>query len=297
MRDDAAVMLVMPLRRSLLLRGLAPAVALSLAMAVTPPARGAAPQGDFEQLIAEADGHASQGRHAEALRAYSDAFRSMPTELKASGVGEFVAVAAGKAAIDDFAARGDRRSLEDARMILLAFVGAAKAADPASGPAPIDAAKERLAEIDALMPEVADAPIEPLPAPADEEPAPPPPADDTKPDRSRLGVGLVVAGGVAAVAGLGLVIAGARQVPWYEQKLETEGWLPTDAGYDQQIADAERVRTIDLGIGAAALVVGVGLGVTGAVLLARSKQSKRGGVAVVPVLGRDRALLGATMRF
>ena len=101
---------------------------------------------------------------------------------------------------------------------------------------------------------------------------------------------------MAVLAGVGLMIAGARQVPWYEAKLEGEGWMPTDEGYDQEIADAERIRNLDLGLGAGALVVGLGLGITGAVFLAKSKQRRRE-VAVVPVLGRDRAMLGVTARF
>lgn len=281
-------------------RGLATAAALAVALAATGPVHAAAPKPDFEQLIAQADEHTSAGRHAEALRSYTEAFRVMPQSLKSSGVGEFVALGAGSAAIEDFRARGDRTSLADGRLVLMSFIGAAKRADPATSPAPIDSAKERLAEIDALMPTAGDTAVAPTPAvEADETDAPPEaPRDDAPaPDRSGLGIGLVVAGGVATLAGLGLVIAGARQVPWYEAKLASQGWTPTDEGYDAQIADAERVRNLDLGLGAAVLVVGVGLGIGGAVVLA--KQRKRGGreVAVLPVLGRDRAMLGVTARF
>lgn len=271
-----------------------------MALAATGPVHAAAPKPDFEQLIAQADEHTSAGRHAEALRSYTEAFRVMPQSLKSSGVGEFVALGAGSAAIEDFRARGDRTSLADGRLVLMSFIGAAKRADPATSPAPIDGAKERLAEIDALMPTAGETAVAPTPAvEADEADAPPEaPRDDAPaPDRSGLGIGLVVAGGVATLAGLGLVIAGARQVPWYEAKLASQGWTPTDEGYDAQIADAERVRNLDLGLGAAVLVVGVGLGIGGAVVLA--KQRKRGGreVAVLPVLGRDRAMLGVTARF
>lgn len=284
-------------RPNLLLRGLAPAVALAVAIGATGPARAAAPRGDFEQLIAEADEHAGQGRHADALRAYADAFAAMPGDLKASGVGEFVAVAAGNAAVADFRARGDRRSLEDGRVVLLGFIEAAKGADPAAGPVSIAEANERLAEIDALMP----APADPPPAPVPEEPEArdrpePGPSDDAAPDRSRVGLALAISGGVAALAGVGLLVAGLRQVPWYESKLEAEGWLPTDAGYDQEIAEAERVRNLDVGLGVAALVVGMGLGITGGVLVAKSKRGK-GTVALAPRLGRDRAMVAVTLRF
>jgi hypothetical protein len=286
------------LRLESVLRGLAPAVALALAIGTTVPVRAAAPA-DFEQLIARADEQAGQGRHADALRSYSEAFRAMPQELKGSGVGEFVALAAGNAALEDFRARGDRASLADGRTVLRAFLLAAKGADPASGPASTDAAKERLAEIDALMPETSGTATEPPPTPEPEDGEredTPPTTQDTAPDRSRLGLGLAVAGGVVVLAGVGLMVAGARQVPWYEAKLESEGWMTTDEGYDQEIADAERTRNLDLGLGAGALVIGLGLGITGAVLLAKSKQRKRA-VAVVPVLGRDRAMLGVTARF
>ena len=289
----------MPSRLAIVLRRLAPALALAVAMGTTGPVRAAAPKADFERLIARADEQAGQGRHADALRSYAEAFRTMPQDLRGSGVGEFVALAAGNAAIEDFRARGDRASLEDGRTVLRAFILAAKGADPASGPASTDAAKERLAELEALMPEAAEAPAEPPPLPESENERPdepPPSTQDAPPDRSRLGLGLAVGGGVVVLAGVGLMIAGARQVPWYEAKLESEGWEPSDEGYDQQIADAERVRNLDLGLGAGALVVGLGLGITGAVLLAKSKQRQRA-VAVVPVLGRERAMLGVSMRF
>lgn len=286
-------------RRVPFLRCSAPGLALCLAVAGVPGHAAAAPEGDFEQLIAEADAHVDQGRHDEALSAYTRAYRAMPAELQVSGVGEFVAMAAGKAALEDFAARGDRRSLEQARDVLRAFVTAAQTADPQLSPAPTDAASQRLAEIDAQLgsgPPPSEPP--PLTDDAGDEPsAAPPPEPDAPPDRSRAGLALAVSGGVAALAGVGLLVAGARQVPWIERKLDEQGWQPTDEGYDDQIADAERVRAIDLGLGAAALVVGVGLGVTGAVLLARSKRAKPGSVAVAPALGPGIAGLTTTVRF
>lgn len=285
------------LRRLLVLRGLAPAVVLAVAVA-TMPVRAYAAPADFEQRIADADAHANEGRHAEALQAYAEAFAAMPPELKASSVGEFVAMAAGNAAIADFEARGDRKSLETGRMVLLGFVGAAQSAGPGAETAPIDGAKQRLGELDARMPAPETTPADP-PTPAGPPPAhePTPTIEsDTAPDRRGLAIGLAVAGGVGALAGVGLLVAGARQVPWYEARLESEGWQPTDEGYDAEIDQAERIRTIDIGIGAAALVVGVGLGITGAVLLSKRKQGRRT-VAVVPALGREWVMLGATMRF
>lgn len=286
-----------PSRPTRSLHRLAPAVALAVAMGAAGPVRAAAPQGDFEQLIARADEHAGQGRHAEALQAYADALAVMPSDLKASGVGELVAVGAGDAGLADFRARGDRKSLEAARTVLTAFIAAAKGADPATGPGSTTEAEQRLAEIDALMPAPVEAPTES--PPTSDEAEPPSPGSgpaDAAPDRSRLGLGLAVSGGVVALAGVGLVVAGLRQVPWYEGKLEAEGWLPSDAGYDQEIANAERVRNLDVGLGVAALLVGTGLGIAGGVLMAKSKRGQ-GTMAVAPQLGRDRAMVAATLRF
>ena len=284
------------------LRGWAAPLAVSLAVLGCPSIGLAAPGRDFEQLIVEADEHVSQGRHDQALRAYAESFRAMPPELQPSGVGEFVALAAGKSALDDFAVRGERRSLEQARDILRAFVAAVKRTDPANEPASIEAATQRLSEIGDLLAEL-DAANQPVntssPAPAVEESSAPaePDAPDSRPDRGRLGLGLVVSGGGVGVAGLGLMIAGARQVPWYEQKLASEGWQTTDEGYDAQTARAERIRNLDYGLGAGALVIGVGLGITGAVLMARSKKGKAGNVALGPMIDRERAGVFALARF
>lgn len=280
-------------------------VAATLCVAIGAPGsiRAAAPQADFEQLIARADEHSGQGQHAEALRAYAEAFSMMPAELKASDVGEFVALAAGHAALDDFRARGEPSSLEEGRTVLLSFIEAVDGVNPALQPASTDAARERLAEIDALVPVDPAAPGEsPTPLDASDTLAMEERRDDTTADerQRRLGIGFVVAGGVAAVTGVGLVIAGSRQVPWYEARLKEEGWTPTDEGYDRQIVAAERVRNIDIGLGAVALAIGVGLGVTGAVFLAMRERNGREAATVsvpVPVLRRDRAMLGIMVGF
>jgi hypothetical protein len=293
----AAVTPAMPLRWMPFVRGLAPAVALALAVGTASgPARAAAPTADFEQLIAQADEHAGKGRHAEALAAYAKAFEAMPPELKASGVGEFVAMAAGNAALEGYRARGDRTALEDGRAVLVGFIEAAKAADPATGPAPTDAAEQRLAEIEAQLPADAEPTEPPTPTSEPDPEVVAPPEQDAAPARKGLGLGLVIAGGAAALAGGGLLIVGAQQVSWYQHKLAEEGWAPDDPGYLDQIAEAERTRNLDFGLGAAFLVVGVGVGVAGAVILVKGKRRARE-AALVPVLGRDRAMLAATLRF
>lgn len=289
-----------------MLRGLAAAAVLLVALGASAPARAAAPAADFEQLIARADEHASAGRHADALRTYVDAFEAMPRDLRRSSVGEFVVLAAANAAEQDYQARSDRASLEAAVEVLQAFMGEVKAADPEGAAALVEQAKQRSLQLGALLDASAEPSsepsetVEPEAAPADET-APPEAADDSTsdraaPDRRRLGLALVVSGGVAVLGGVGLMVAGVRQVPWYEGKLADEGWVPTDVGYDQQIADAERYRNLDLGLGAGLAVIGLGLGITGAVLVAKHGRGERE-VAVAPVLGRERALLAATLRF
>lgn len=294
------------------LSGRATAVALAMALggagpahaAALAPARGGASQADFEQLIAQADAHSSAGRHAEALASYVDAFTAMPAALRASSVGQFVALAAANAAQEDFRARGDARSLDQGRDVLRAFVLVAQASPQDGTTELVTEVQARLAELDALRASGRSPAAEPdsggdasdgdLDAPPGDGPTSA--RDRAAPDRSRLGLALAVSGGVVLLGGVGLMIAGARQVPWYEEQLASEGWTSSDPGYDAQIAEAQRVRNVDYGIGAAMLVVGVGLGATGAVFLARSKQRRRE-LALVPLFGRDRAMLGATWRF
>jgi hypothetical protein len=299
--------------------GLATVVALAMALGSAAPAHAATPwsaglahvaaprggggQADFEQLIAEADAHSSAGRHAEALKSYVDAFTAMPAELRASSVGQFVALAAANAAQEDFRARGDATSLDKGRDVLRAFVLVAQATDREGTAELVTEAQARLTELEQLRSSPSPA-AEPDPsASASDDGLDTPPSDGPTPssggptpDHSRLGIALAVSGGVVLLGGLGLMIAGARQVPWYEEELAGQGWATTDPGYDQEIAQAQGVRNVDYGIGAAMLVIGVGLGVTGAVLLTKSKQRRRE-LSVAPVLGRDRAMLGARWRF
>lgn len=291
-------------RRTPLLRGLAAAAVLLVALGASAPARAAAPAADFEQLIARADEHASAGRHADALRTYVEAFEAMPRDLRRSSVGEFVVLAAANAAEQDYQARSDRASLEAAVEVLHAFMGEVKAADPEGAAALVEQAKLRSLQLGELLDasaEPSEPAAQPEAGPADEAAAAPQ-ADDARasdraaPDRRRVGLALAVTGGVAVLGGVGLMIAGVRQVPWYEGKLADEGWVSTDVGYGQQIADAERIRNLDLGLGAGVVVIGLGLGITGAVLVAKRARGERE-VTVVPVLGRDRALLAATLRF
>ncbi len=273
-------MLATRLRGSSWARGTTASLALALALNVTDATAAtssAVQPGDFEQLIADADGHADAGRDAEALEAYADAFDAMPEELKTSEVGEFVALATAKAALADFDSREDPASLERAQDVLEQFIEVADAAGLS-----VEAAKDLLAEIVTRIPEDEPEPDDEFEQEVELED----PSDDPPPPRRGLALGLLGGGAAAAVAGLGLVIAGTRQVPWYEQKLEEGGWATDDPGYDDQIASAERIRNIDLGLGAALLVVGVGLGVGGGVLLARGRGGSESRASLTPSLRR-----------
>lgn len=284
---DASTASLMRKRRNPLVRGLVLGLALTLALPEI--VVHAAPAGDFEQLMSEADGHADAGRHADALRTYIAAFDAMPVELQVSEVGEFVALAAAKAAMADYQERQDALSLTRGRVVLAKFI---ELAGNAEGAASADAASARLAELDAMVPaeseEPDDAEVTPVASPADTEPAPSAePVDEPSSRRRALGLGLVIGGGAAAAAGLGLTIAGARQVPWYEQQLADRGWTPQTPGYDEEISDAQRIRNIDIGIGVALLLVGVGLSVRGGVLLAKERRGPGPRASVVPSIRRD----------
>lgn len=259
-----------------------------------------APTPEFEQRIVEADDHASHGRHAQALRAYSEALAAMPRELAADSVGEFVAVAAGKAALDEFEASGDQVALAMGRMVLLMFMGMATAAD---GPdeARLVEVRELLVRIDAAMssiptqaPPVAPSdPFEPSEPAHDQDAVD---ADEPEPLRKPLVIGLAVPGSMAMLAGVVLVVAGASQVRYAKRNLEELGYVPDDVQYGTTIGDAERARNIDIGLAVGLLGVGGGL-IAAAAIVASKNRRRTGRVSLVPVLGRERAMLGADLRF
>lgn len=285
-------------RRNPLVRGLVFGLALALALPVTGLSARAAPQDDFEQLIAEADGHADAKRHADALRTYVAAFDAMPDELKRSEVGEFVALAAAKAAKSDYQERQDEQALLQGRQVLTRFIGLASGV---AGAASVGAAEAHLAELDALMPSERSDADEDEAAPPDAldiEPTPvTEPVDEPPPRRRALALGLLIGGGVAAVTGLSLTLVGARQVPWYEARLAERGWTPETMGYAEELANAERVRNIDIGVGVTLLVVGVGVGVGGGILLAKDRSKGGARASVVPSLRRDGTGLTARVSF
>ncbi|MEX1368323.1 MAG: hypothetical protein AB1Z98_34650 [Nannocystaceae bacterium] len=283
-------------QRCFLARWLGPGLALALMLAgVGPSARAAAPSGDdFEQLVVQADEHAGAGRHAAALGAYADAFEAMSTELRATPVGEFVALAAGKAALDDFEQREDPAALERGRAVLEQFLAAIEAAAEDGDAASSEAARSRLEELVALMPEPeAEPDLGDGPAPLAE---PKPVAQRAGPSRT-VGIALVAAGGASVLGGIGLVVAGARQVPWYEERLLAEGWDRSFPEFQGELDNARRVRNIDIGIGAALLGVGVGLGVAGGVILAKAGTQAPSAAALSVGVSRRRAMLGARWRF
>ncbi|MEM7157691.1 MAG: hypothetical protein AAF799_32925, partial [Myxococcota bacterium] len=250
-------------------------------------------EGDFEQLLANADGHAMEGRHAEALTEYELAFAAMPAHLRATSVGELVVIAASKSALEDYEARGDVESLKRGRALLVDFI-VAVSSNAGSNPPSLAPAREKLDELEAAAPSSKAVPRpepepepEPQPEPEPEpqpepESAEPEPSDlqpvqpgEDQPPRDRkgtLGLALTISGGVATLGGLALIVAGTQQVPWFQRKMEELGWTPDHPDYTTEAARAERTRNIDIGVGAGLAVVGIGVGVAGAVLLARSKK-------------------------
>jgi hypothetical protein len=204
-------------------RRLTSALALVLCVAVSRPVHGAGPQRELEPMLLEADEHASAGRHDAALRAYADAFEIMPAETRASDVGEFVALAAGHAAVADYKARGKRESLEIGRRVIVGFIASVAAAGPDARTAPVDAARQQLSEIEGLMPTEVVPPVEDAGMDRGDEPEPEvqidaeDPTKGTDPDRLRgmgkAGVALLVVGGLGAIAGVTLVVLPPRHFP------------------------------------------------------------------------------------
>ena len=306
--------LVMLIRRTRLVAPIATSVALATVLAAQPAIALSAPaQGDFEQLLADADGHAIEGRHAQALTEYEQAFAAMPAELRATSVGELVVVAASKSALEDFKARGDIESLKRGRALLVDFI-VVVSSHASSSPPSLDTARKQLAEIDDATPApepAAAAEPEPEPEPEPEtepEPEPEPPAveaESTEPvdDRSmherdrKLGLGLAIGGGAVTLGGLALIIAGTQQVPWFQQRMEEIGWTPDHPDYDTEAARAIRTRNIDIGVGAGLAVVGLSASVAGAVLLARGKRDRDDRVSLGGAVDRRGAMLSARLRF
>ncbi|MEX1364895.1 MAG: hypothetical protein AB1Z98_17335 [Nannocystaceae bacterium] len=266
----------MPRRRTAPVRCLIPCLALTVALAgLHAPAFAAPTEVDFEQLLAEADAHTLDGRPAEALDAYERAYAAMPPELRATAVGELVVLAAGKAAFEAHRRSGDTAVLLRGRALLVSFITEVSARPDAAVPS-LDSARSRLEELEAEVPEPEPAPPPPPPEPEPEpelqQPVEPSDEGPRRQGQSKVGLALAVSGGAATLGGLGLVIAGSRQVPWFEGKIEELGWTPDHPDYAAEAAKAERTRNIDIGVGAAVMVVGIGLGVTGAVLMTRHRK-------------------------
>lgn len=280
------------IQRRFLPLGLSSLLALAVVWAGTPRVTLAAPGGDFEQLVAEADEHAGAGRHQEALGAYAGAFDAMPADQQAGSVGEFVALAAGKAALDAFEADQDPASLEQGRGVLERFIAAAEGAGE-----PTEAARARLDEIVALIPDPEpEEQTEPEIVPRD--PGPSTTDAPRKGPSKTVGIALIAVGGASLLGGVGLMVAGSQQVPWYEDQLASGGWDTTSPEYRAELANAERTRDIDIGVGGALLGVGAALGVAGAVILVKARtRDAPPPVALSGGVSRQRLMVGATWRF
>jgi hypothetical protein len=282
-------------------RRLTSALALVLCVAVSRPVHGVGPQPELEPMLLEADEHASAGRHDAALRAYADAFEIMPAETRASDVGEFVALAAGHAAVADYKARGKRESLEIGRRVIVGFIASVAAAGPDARTAPVDAARQQLSEIEGLMPTEVMPPVEDAGVDREDPKAEPGPevqadAEDpttgTNPGKLRgmgkAGMALVVVGGLGAITGVTLVVLPPKTFP---------------TGHPNA-AFIQTTRPPGWGV----LAGGVAALVAGAALLGldrtQAKQRAAAGASptkpqarVQPWLGRDGAGLGIAGRF
>jgi len=141
---------------------------------------------------------------------------------------------------------------------------------------------------------------------AREGPPPPPPVTEDAADWQRprrTGIGLVAAGGAAAVGGVVLAVVGSRLEPRaQDQVAELEGMnLPPDhpawAQGDQFIEQERRKGSALMGVGATFAVVGAaGVGV-GAYYLVKSKKMREGRVSTLPALSPGYAGVRIAGRF
>ncbi len=266
-------------------------MAMALAAAISLPVHATAPREGFEDALARADEHARADRHADALETYAEAYEAMPEELRVSGVGEFVVLEAGLTAIADFAARGDQESLARAQSLLRRFITAVKTAGPGVESVPIDAARQRLTELEALMPEP-EPEVEPFEESSDEarEPvleAAPSATESDSPTQERTklnslevsGITLMIVGGIATIPGVVLVVR-----------------KPTIIVDDPERV-GERINTRPLG--GLVLATGGTLLVTGAVLfgIGRGRAKRERAVALHPWFEIGGGGLGLSGRF
>jgi hypothetical protein len=221
------------------------------------PVRATSAPRELETALEQADEHASAGRHDAALRAYSQAFALMPAETKASGVGEFVVLAAGRAAIADYEQRGDRGSLEAARGIIREFIAAVNAAGSRHPSVSVDAAQQQLSEIEKLMPPEESSPTQDVGAAAVEQPEQQgepelqpdtggtPAAEESPKLRGmgKAGVALLVVGGLGAIAGVTMVAIEPKEFPAAHPRAD-------------QLQTTRPPGYAALGVGGAALIVG-----------------------------------------
>jgi len=269
----------------------------------------AKPQGDgFEDAMARAGALVEKGEHASALADFEAAYASMPREIKIGNVGEFVAYSGGRSALRAFNTSGDRAVLERGKTLLATFVSDVDSASGAAT-ASTDRALSMLAIIEGLLepePELApEGATEPSEI-ADDEPLdqPDPAPAPQRPRRDAIGLGLTITGALATAGGLAAIIAGARQVAWYEDELERNGWSPdaTHYDYDAKLDEARRVRNIDLGVGIGVTAVGIGLLTYGAIRLkngGKPGDDRRARLPARPTFAVGRRSVGGslTLRF
>ncbi|MEM9460923.1 MAG: hypothetical protein AAGF11_42560 [Myxococcota bacterium] len=277
------------------------ALVLALSLPSMGSAYAAAPKEQHEQLLVAAGEHSNAGRHDAALQAYADAFEAMSVQLRVSGVGELVALEAGSAAIADYQARGERESLKRGRAVILAFMQAVRTAGPGIESVPLDAVKQQLVKLDALIPadELAVGSVEEDDEPATEQPQvelEPTQEESSTNDSGRqplaamgkAGVGLLVVGGVVVNAGVALLI---RQPTYF----------PRDDPQATYLTTTRPAGWALLGSGVATVVVGaVLLGVERSRARSRSNRvarSRRRAVVAHPWVAPGSGGVGLLGRF
>lgn len=254
--------------------------------------------------MAEAGVLVDKGKHGEALVRFSEAFEAMPNDVKVSDVGEFVVYSGTQAALRQFEADGDPAVLLQGKALAASFLVLVGRARPGASVAAAERAQAALSELEALSrpgsePESA---AGPEPAVCDfggpgPDPVPTPAPAPAKPDR--LAPALLFTGSLALAGGMALIVVGARQVPWYEARMAEFGWEPGSTGYDYEakLDEARAMRNIDVGVGAALAVVGVGAVVYGAVRSARHRSEDRDRASLGPLMTRHGGGLVLTRRF
>jgi hypothetical protein len=259
------------------------------------------PYDAYEAKLIEAEHAATTGEQAKAVSLYRDAYESLPAQDRAGDLGADVVTRVDElthsetfqTAPDPTALAGAIQLMERHIEDLRRFAPDRDTARTQVSLATLVALRDAKAEPKAPEPEP-----EPGPEPPPEPPEPDPQPQPQPASRRPLGVGLVVSGAVAFVGGVSLLAYGGW---WFGR---------TNAGYRREVGDLgpgfsspalndwrdeEYVPArVLMATGAIVGVIGVGLVIGGAVVLARDGRSN---TVFAPLLGPDRVGIGARGRF